>query len=69
MLKGAKPHKKFDKLVETVKENPYQTLPPYEILVGVPNYSRRLNIQHKLVYSVDEENKAVLFCLCGHIMK
>lgn len=58
-LKGAKLHKKFDELVEILKENPYQTPPPYEKLVGVPYYSRRLNIQHRLVYSVDEENKEV----------
>ena len=58
-LKGANLHKKFDKLVAVIKENPYQSPPPYEKLVGVPYYSRRLNIHHRLVYSVDEDEKEV----------
>lgn len=51
---------KFDELLRVIKENPYQTPPPYEKLVGLPYYSRRLNIQHRLVYSVDEESKTVI---------
>lgn len=58
-LKGANLHKKFDKLIDIIKENLYQSPPPYEKLVGVPYYSRRLNIQHRLVYSIDEEQKEV----------
>lgn len=58
-LKGENLQKKFDKLIEVIKENPFQNPPPYEKLVGVPYYSRRLNIQHRLVYSVDEEQKEV----------
>ncbi len=49
------------KLIELIKENPYQNPPPYEKLVGDMKgaYSRRLNIQHRLVYSVDESEKAI----------
>jgi len=41
-------------LLELVKENPYQNPPPYERLVGDLSgaYSRRINIQHRLVYQV-----------------
>ncbi len=58
-LKRTNIHNKFDKLIEVIKENPYQNPPPYEKLVGVPYYSRRLNIQHRLVYSVNEEQKEI----------
>lgn len=49
------------KLLEAVQVNPYQTPPPYEKLVGDLDgaYSRRINIQHRLVYQVFEEEKAV----------
>lgn len=58
-LKAAHLNDKFDKLVQVIKEDPFQTPPPYEKLVGVPYYSRRINIKHRLVYSVSEEEKAV----------
>ena len=58
-LKGAHLNDKFDKLVQVIKEDPFQTPPPYEKLVGVPYYSRRINIKHRLVYSVSEEEKTV----------
>jgi len=43
-------------VLNIVKENPYQNSPPYEKLVGDLNgaYSRRINIQHRLVYQVYE---------------
>ena len=60
-LKAAGLHKKFDELIQVIRENPFQTPPPYEKLVGVPYYSRRINIQHRLVYSVDiKENVVVI---------
>ena len=48
-------------LLELVKENPYQNPPPYEKLVGDLSgaYSRRINIQHRLVYQVFEEKKII----------
>jgi Txe/YoeB family toxin of toxin-antitoxin system len=41
-------------LLNIVAENPFQNLPPYEKLVGdlTGAYSRRINIQHRLVYEV-----------------
>lgn len=48
-------------LIDVIKENPYQNPPPYEKLVGDLQgaYSRRINIQHRLVYQVLEEEKTV----------
>lgn len=44
-------------LLAILKENPFQTPPPYEKLVGDLRgyYSRRINIQHRLVYQVLED--------------
>lgn len=48
-------------LLEVVAKNPYQNPPPYEKLVGdlAGAYSRRINIQHRLVYQVLESMKTV----------
>ena len=53
--------KKAQELLDIIKDNPYQDPPPYEKLVGDLSgaYSRRINIQHRLVYQVIEEEKAV----------
>ena len=60
-LKAAKLDKKAKALIELVRENPYQTPPPYEKLVGVLQgaLSRRINIKHRLVYEVLEEEQTV----------
>jgi toxin YoeB len=52
---------KAQELLEIIQNNPYQTLPPYEKLVGDLSdaYSRRINIQHRLVYQVLETEQAV----------
>ena len=52
---------KAKKLIEIIKKNPFQNPPPYEKLVGKLNgaYSRRINIQHRLVYEVKEKEKVV----------
>ena len=52
---------KAKRLIEIIKNNPYQNPPPYEKLVGdlQGSYSRRINIQHRLVYQVYEEEKVV----------
>ena len=44
-------------LVDIIRENPYQNPPRYEKLVGKMDgiISRRINIQHRLVYQVYEE--------------
>ena len=48
-------------LLEIIAENPFQNPPPYEKLVGdlTGAYSRRINIQHRLVYQVLEAEKIV----------
>ncbi|MCP3891506.1 MAG: Txe/YoeB family addiction module toxin [Desulfobulbaceae bacterium] len=53
--------KKAQKLLEIIKENPYQNPPPYEKLVGDLSgaYSRRINIQHRLVYQPYDADKIV----------
>jgi toxin YoeB len=49
---GLKPQ--VERLLEIIKENPFKNPPPYEKLVGDLSgaYSRRINIQHRLVYEV-----------------
>ena len=60
-LKQSKLANKAKQLIELIKENPYQNPPPYEKLIGDLNdlYSRRINIQHRLVYKVIEEQKVI----------
>lgn len=52
---------KAEQLLLVLKNNPYQTPPPFEKLVGDLSgaYSRRINIQHRLVYQVLEEEQTV----------
>ena len=52
---------KAKSLLEIIEINPYQNPPAYEKLVGDLEgaYSRRINIQHRLVYQVLEEDNAV----------
>nr|WP_288974447.1 Txe/YoeB family addiction module toxin [uncultured Blautia sp.] len=51
-LKSAKLDKKAKELIEIIREDPFQSPPPYEGLVGNLQgfYSRRINIQQRLVY-------------------
>lgn len=60
-LKAAHLDVKAKALIEVLRTNPYQTPPGYEKLVGDLEglYSRRINIQHRLVYEVIEEEKTV----------
>lgn len=53
--------KKAQKLIEILKDNPFQVPPPYEKLVGNLQgaYSRRINIQHRIVYEVRQKDKVV----------
>lgn len=52
---------KTQELLAILQNDPYQTPPPYEKLVGdlSGSYSRRINIQHRLVYQVLENEHAV----------
>ncbi len=56
---GLKPQ--AEKLLVILKHNPYQNPPPYEKLVGdlAGACSRRINIQHRLVYQVLADIKTV----------
>ena len=48
-------------LIDVLKNNPFQNPPPYEKLLGDLKelYSRRINIQHRLIYQVIEDKKLV----------
>ena len=50
------------RLIEILKEDPFRNPPPFESLKGDLQgfYSRRINIQHRLVYEVDKESETVL---------
>jgi toxin YoeB len=52
---------KAEKLLDILSKNPFQTPPHFEKLIGDLSgaYSRRINIQHRLVYQVLEEIKTV----------
>jgi Txe/YoeB family toxin of toxin-antitoxin system len=60
-LKAAHLETKAKKLIALLENNPHQTPPPYEKLVGDLQgaYSRRINIHHRLVYQVREEDQTV----------
>ena len=48
-------------LLETIQKNPFQNPPPFEKLVGDLSgaYSRRINIQHRLVYQVYKHERTI----------
>ena len=52
---------KVKNLINIIKENPFKNPPPYEKLVGdlTGAYSRRINIQHRLVYQIYENEKVI----------
>ena len=52
---------KAEKLLDILRENPYQTPPPFEKLIGdlAGAHSRRINIQHRLVYQIIDEMNVV----------
>ena len=60
-LKNQNLSKKAKELVEIIKQNPYQNPPPFEKLRGNLEgfFSRRISIQHRLIYQVLEDEKIV----------
>jgi len=52
---------KAKKLLDIIQKDPYQKPPPYEKLVGDLSgaYSRRINIQHRLVYQIYDKERTV----------
>ncbi len=60
-LSSADLRSKAEKLIDILRKNPYQTPPPFEKLLGdlTGSYSRRINIQHRLVYQILDDEKVV----------
>lgn len=60
-IKAAGLTNKVKALLDVIRENPYRTPPSYEKLIGDLDglYSRRINIQHRLVYQVYEQEKTI----------
>ena len=60
-LASASLKEKAQNLIDILKENPFQNPPPYEKLIGdlSGSYSRRINIQHRLVYQVYEKENTI----------
>jgi toxin YoeB len=60
-LSSAGLENKAREILKILKANPFQNPPPYEKLVGdlAGAYSRRLNVQHGIIYAVIKEIKAV----------
>jgi Txe/YoeB family toxin of toxin-antitoxin system len=54
--------KNVDKILNILEVNPFQNPPPYEKLSGDLHgaYSRRINIQHRIVYDVDSTDHTVI---------
>ncbi len=67
-IKGSELNQKVLALLETLKTNPYQNPPPYEKLLGdlAGMYSRRINIQHRMVYQVLKEKKVRVLRMWTH---
>ncbi len=68
-LRQAKLWERADRLLQIMKNDPFQNPPPFEQLSkdlsGV--YSRRINIQHRLIYQVLEKEKLVrIFRMWSH---
>lgn len=61
LLKAAGLDGKAKALIDLLRENPYQSPPSCEKLIGDLQglYSRRINLQHRLVYQVYEDEKTV----------
>ncbi len=53
--------RKAKELLRILRDNPFQNFPPYEKLVGdlTGKYSRRINIHHRIIYKVLEEEGIV----------
>ncbi len=60
-IKSAGLKEKAIEVLKAIEKNPFQSPPPYEKLTGdlTGAYSRRINIQHRIVYQVYKELKTV----------
>lgn len=69
LLKNAGLEEKTKKLLNLIAQNPFQNPPSFEKLVGDLQgyYSRRINIQHRLVYKVHKDiNVIVVHSMWSH---
>ncbi len=62
LVKRAKLEKQAARVLAILEKNPFQNPPPYEKLTGELRgfYSRRINIKHRIIYDVLEEERIVL---------
>lgn len=52
--------KKIDRILDLLAQNPFQSPPRYEKLAEDADlYSRRVNVQHRIVYKVDKQRQVV----------
>jgi toxin YoeB len=53
--------RKAQEILKIIENNPFEDYPPYEKLIGdlTGTFSRRINIQHRIIYQVLEEEKIV----------
>lgn len=60
-LNASNLREKAQKILDLIEVNPFQNPPPYEKLIGDLDgaYSRRINIQHRLVYEVIESEHTI----------
>ena len=60
-LKSSNLKTKAEEILQILKAEPFQDYPPYEKLIGdlTGSFSRRINIQHRIVYQVLEDEKIV----------
>lgn len=69
LLKQAGLDKRTKALLAVIAENPFKSPPRYEKLVGdlAGFYSRRINIQHRIVYQVYQQEQTVkILSMWGH---
>lgn len=68
-IKGTYLEENFLEIIKQLKENPYENNQSFEKLVPPIKgfYSRRINVQHRVVYKVNEERKeVVIYSAWGH---
>lgn len=60
-IKAAKLEGKVKALIDIIRNNPYQSPPPFENPQGDLHgaYSRRINIKHRFVYEIIEEQRTI----------
>ncbi len=69
LLKQAGLDRKAKKLLAVLSNNPFQNPPSYEKLIGDLDgyYSRRINVQHRLVYRViEDEHQVIVHAMWSH---